>query len=29
MLKWEKTVEKAFETIKLLSGELRYKYLHV
>ncbi|MBU1397747.1 MAG: hypothetical protein KKH85_02445, partial [Proteobacteria bacterium] len=25
----EKTVEKAFETIKLLSGELREKYLHV
>ncbi|RPJ15612.1 MAG: hypothetical protein EHM30_08390 [Desulfobacteraceae bacterium] len=25
----EKTVEKAFETIKLLSGELRGKYLHV
>ena len=24
----EKTVEKAFETIKLLSGELRGKYLH-
>jgi hypothetical protein len=25
----EKTVEKAFEAIKLLSGELRYRYLHI